>query len=136
MGVMAACSSDGSGPAPTYSLGGTVSRLTASGLVLANNRQTLAVNSGATSFRFGSILNSGSAYAVTVHTQPAGETCTVTGGSGTAGSANIANVVVACSEHAFSLGGTVSGPTASNLVLANGDQTVRMAATAAATAIP
>lgn len=60
----------------------------------------------------------------------------MTGGSGTAGSANIANVVVACSEHAFSLGGTVSGLTASSLVLANGDQTVTVDAGASTFAFP
>jgi hypothetical protein len=131
IGLIVACSSGSSAPAPTYALGGTVSRLSASGLVLSNNGQPLTVSSGATSFNFGSILTFGSAYAVSVQTQPAGETCTVAGGSGTARTANIANVVVACAEQAFSLGGTVSGLTTSGLVLANGDQTVAVDASAA-----
>ncbi len=136
MGLMAACSSGSGGPAPTYSLAGTVSGLSASGLMLANNGMTLAVSSGATSFNFGPILKSGSAYAVTVQTQSAGETCTVTGGNGTARSANIANVVVACSQQAYSLGGTVSGLTTSSLVLANGDQTVTVDAGASTFVFP
>src|SRR5580704_17170660 len=97
LGLMVACGGSSSGPAPTYALGGTVSGLSASGLVLADSGHTLAVNSAAGSFSFGSILSSGSAYAVTVQTQPAGETCSVSKGGGTAGSANIVNVVVACS---------------------------------------
>lgn len=136
LGLMAACSGDSSGSAPTYGLGGTVSGLSASGLVLANSGQKLAVSSGAGSFSFGSILTSGSAYAVTVQTQPAGETCSVSDGGGTAGTANIVNVVVACSQHAFTLGGTVSGLTTSGLVLANGDQTVAVDAGVTTFAFP
>jgi hypothetical protein len=83
-------------PPPSYSLGGTVSGLSGAGLVLAdNNAQTVAVNAGATTFTFGSELNSGTAYAVTVQTQPAGQTCTVANGSGTV-TANVANAVVTC----------------------------------------
>jgi hypothetical protein len=124
LGLMTACSGDGGAPAPTYSLGGTVSGLSASGLVLANKAQMLPVSSGAGGFSFGPILTSGTAYAVTVQTQPAEEVCSVSAGSGTAAAANIANVVIACATDAFSLGGTVSGLTTAGLVLVDGDQTV------------
>jgi RNase P/RNase MRP subunit p29 len=131
--LVAACSSGSvitpSTP-PTSTLRGTVSGLNASGLVLANESQPVTVSSGARSFTFGSVLTSGSAYAVTVQTQPAGQLCTVSNGSGTASTANVANVVVACSEQAYSLGGTVSGLISSGLVLATGSDTVSVAPSA------
>ena len=50
----------------------------------------------AAAFTFSTAISSGAAYSVTVLTQPAGQSCTVTNGSGTA-SANVTNVQVACS---------------------------------------
>jgi hypothetical protein len=139
-GLVAACSSSNhyAPPplAPTYSLGGTVSGLTASGLKLANGSDTLSVPSGATGFTMPTRLASGAAYSVTVQTQPTGQTCTVSNGSGTIGTANAANVVVACSETSNSLGGTVSGLTTSGLVLANGSDTVTVNANATAFTLP
>jgi hypothetical protein len=124
--ALAACGG-GTTPQP-LSLSGTVSGLSASGLVLANGSSTVAVNPGATSFTFGSVLYQGMPYAITVQTQPSGETCSVANGTGTAGSANIANTVVTCASDAFPLGGAVSGLTTSGLVLANGSDTVAVAA--------
>ena len=43
-------------------------------------------------FTFATKLATGAAYAVTVQTNPAGQTCTVASGSGTIGSANVTNV--------------------------------------------
>jgi hypothetical protein len=130
--LVSACSGSGSGSIlpPTYTLGGTVSGLNTSGLVLAREGQTLTVSSGASSFTFGSVLTSGSTYAVTVQTQPAGQLCTVSNGSGTAATANVANVVVACSEQAYTVGGRVSGLTSSGLMLANGSDTLSVAPSA------
>lgn len=135
-GWMTACSSGNSASLPTYTLGGTVSGLSASGLVLANGGKTLAVSSGAKSFTFGPILSVGYSYAVSVQTQPAGETCSVANAIGNVGSANIANVVVTCAQQGFSLGGTVGGLTTSGLVLANGDQTVTVDAGASTFTFP
>ena len=103
----------------SYSIGDTLSGLTASGLVLQNNGgDDLTVASDATSFIFSTEIASGSAYNVTVGTQPTGQTCTVTNGSGTA-TADVTSVVVTCSTDTFSIGGTLSGLTASGLVLQN-----------------
>lgn len=116
----------GSGPS-THTLGGTVSGLGgASGLVLANGGTTLTVPAGATSFVFATGFAAGSTYNVTVQSAPTGMTCTVAGGSGTL-NANVANVVVTCSDNAYTLGGSIvmapgsSGATISGLVLANGN---------------
>jgi len=82
--------------ATTFTIGGTVTGLSASGLVLQNNAgDDLTVASGATSFTFATKAASGAAYAVTVKTQPTAALCSVSSGSGTA-SANVTNVTVNC----------------------------------------
>ena len=81
----------------SYTVGGKISGLSASGLVLLDNgADSLAVSSGAASFKFPAALKNGSTYAVTVKTQPAGETCSVANGAGTISNANIGNVAVTC----------------------------------------
>ncbi|HYE57674.1 MAG TPA: S8 family serine peptidase, partial [Rhodothermales bacterium] len=49
-----------------------------------------------------------SSYAVTVNTNPAGQTCTVSNGSGVIGSSNVTNVSVACASLSFVVSGTAS----------------------------
>ncbi|MBW4053475.1 MAG: hypothetical protein HIU85_18835 [Proteobacteria bacterium] len=108
----------GSGGSTTYTVGGTIAGLSASGLVLADNGgDNLSVASGATSFTFATALQSGAAYNVTVATQPAGATCTVTSGTGTV-TANVTSVAVSC-KALDTIGGTISGLSASGLVLAD-----------------
>jgi hypothetical protein len=136
LAIVSACSGGGGGVVALYSLGGSVSGLTGSGLVLANYNESVAVSAGSTSFSFGPALVDGSGYAVTVQTQPAGQTCTVTDGAGTAGTANVGNVVVACSKQAFTLGGTVSGLASAGLVLATGSDTVTVDAGATTFGFP
>ena len=86
---------DGGGGS-AYSVGGTISGLSASGLVLDNNHgDSLTVSSGATSFVFTTKLNAGEVYDVTVVTQPTGETCTVAQGTGTV-NADVRSVNVTC----------------------------------------
>jgi hypothetical protein len=68
-----------------YNLGGTVSGLTADGLVLANgNFDTLTVASGATTFTMPNQVPYNTTFGVSVLTQPPGLTCSVSGGNGTA----------------------------------------------------
>jgi hypothetical protein len=97
-------SSDGSDSssvsARTYSLGTTISGLNSSGLVLMVNATAVSVAAGKTTQRLARSLPWGTSYSVTVQTQPTGETCTVAGGTGTIQSANVANVVVTCSNQA------------------------------------
>jgi large repetitive protein len=95
----------------TFTLGGTMTGLTGTGLQLATaGEPNLTVPANATSFTFANPLGSGTAYAVTVAAQPSNPTqlCTVTNGSGTVGSAPVTNVSVTCVA-AFTVGGTVSG---------------------------
>ena len=83
---------------PTYSVGGSVSGLTGSGLALQNNgADTLAIGANG-SFTFAAELQQGNAYAVTVSTQPTGQTCSVTNGSGTIATIDVTNISVTCED--------------------------------------
>ena len=106
-------------PVATYTLSGTVSGLSGTGLVLSNGGVTLPVSSG-TTFAFAQPLNAGTAYAVTVATQPSSpaQVCTVADGSGTA-NANVGNVSVTCVTVTYTIAGTVSGLTGTGLELTN-----------------
>ncbi|MFY3384462.1 hypothetical protein [Paracidovorax sp. MALMAid1276] len=84
--------------AATYTVGGAVSGLTGSGLVLQNNgRDDLAVSANG-GFSFATAQAGGTAYAVTVRTQPAGQSCTVVGGTGTVAAAHVTSVEVRCAN--------------------------------------
>ena len=90
-------SSGGGGGSPARStVGGSVSGLTASGLVLRNNGGDDLSISANGSFTFATALANGSAYSVTVQTQPNGQNCSVSNGAGTVSGANVTNVAVAC----------------------------------------
>src|SRR5215470_2248477 len=81
----------GGGGAASYSIGGSVTGLTGSGLVLQTNASDLIAVSAAGAFTFPNKLASGAAYAVSVKTQPSSPTqsCAVTNGFGTVRNANI-----------------------------------------------
>jgi hypothetical protein len=84
--------------AATYSVGGTVSGLAGSGLVLnLNGTENLPVSADGT-FTFASLLANGGAYTVTVGTQPGSpdQTCAVANGTGVIAGANVTNVEVTC----------------------------------------
>ncbi len=95
----------------SYTVGGNVTSLTGSGLVLQLNGAGDLPVSAFGPFTFQGKVATGATYAVTVKTQPTApaQTCTVMSGSGTMGTANVTNVVVACSTDAFKVGGNVSG---------------------------
>jgi hypothetical protein len=80
----------------TPTLGGIVIGLTTGVTVsVLNGTDTVAVTANG-SFSFPTLLTTGATYSVSVGTQPTGQTCAVQNASGTAGSANITNVVVYC----------------------------------------
>jgi hypothetical protein len=104
----------------TYSIGGSATGLTGSGLVLQDNAgNDLTVAAGSSTFTFSTPIASGANYAVTVKTQPTGpsQTCAVTAATGTVVSANITNVAVTCTTNTYTVGGSITGLTASGLVL-------------------
>ncbi len=106
---------------PTYSVGGTVSGLTGSGLALQNNGgDTLAV--AATAFTFATELEVGFSYVVTVSTEPTGQTCTVSNGSGTISDADVTDVAVTCTDNPeplYTINGSASGLGPNSVTLQN-----------------
>jgi hypothetical protein len=108
-----------------YSLSGSVSGLTTPSLILASNGQTLAVPGTSTSFNFPSLLAAGAAYNVVVQTQPTGQLCSVSNGSGTIAAASVSNVAVTCTSASQPLQLTISGlKTSLPAYLYNGTQLV------------
>ncbi|MBF5041691.1 hypothetical protein FGE12_04760 [Aggregicoccus sp. 17bor-14] len=106
-------------PASTYSVGGTVSGLSGTGLKLKNNGGDELTVTGST-FTFATKIATGGAYAVTVSAQPNGQTCTVANGTGTVGTANVTNVAVTCANNpvnTFSVSGNASGVSGPGLKL-------------------
>src|SRR5713101_5643947 len=92
LGQLAGCGGGGGGggsstpPVPTYTIGGTLTGLSGTGLVLQlNSGSNLSVSASATTFTFATALAGSSNYNVTVLTQPTTPTqaCSVTNGSGT-----------------------------------------------------
>ena len=85
-------------PVATYAISGEVSGLAAGKTVLLRNNgvdELSVAQSG--SFKFGSRVETGKAYAVTVVTQPQGQTCQVQAGSGTA-TGDVSNIKVTCAD--------------------------------------
>jgi hypothetical protein len=135
--ALAACGS----PAPPiittpYTVGGNVSGLAASASVvlLDNGGDALTVSSNG-AFTFKTALPSAAAYAVTVGTQPSGETCSVSAGSGTVATANVTSVTVSCAANTYTIGGAVSGlaASASVVLLDNGGDALTVSSNGAFT---
>ena len=123
------------GDVTTYPIGGTVSGLSGTVVLQDNGGDDLSVSaSGA--FTFGTGLTSGTAYSVTVKTNPAGQTCSVANGSGTVGSAGVTNVAVTCTANAaatYPIGGTVSGLSGTVVLQDNGGDDLSVSASGAFT---
>jgi hypothetical protein len=85
-----------------YTVGGSVSGLSGSGLLLEDNGGDDLALSANGSFAFTTALAIGANYAVTIKTQPGNpaQTCTVTNGSGAVATANVTNVAVNCTNNA------------------------------------
>src|SRR5512140_975779 len=108
-------------PTSTFTIGGTVTGLAGTGLVLQNNlSDDLAITSDGP-FHFSKALPTGAAYSITVKTQPTApsQTCQVAGDAGTTPKANVTSVAVTCVTNTYPIGGTVAGLTGTGLVLQN-----------------
>lgn len=104
----------------TRTIGGSVTGLAGSGLVLQNNGGddlNIVANGD---YTFATPVEDGLTYTVTVLTHPTApsQTCSVANNSGNV-SANVTNVDVTCITNAFSIGGTVSIPAGETLVILN-----------------
>ncbi len=120
----------------TYTIGGTISGLTGTGLVLQDNGgDNLSLAAGMTSFTFATPVASGATYGVAVLTEPSGQTCSITNGTGTVAAAPVTNVTVSCTAAAANIIATVSGllPNTSVMLQDNGVDTLSVSANGAAT---
>ncbi len=95
------------GSSINYTVGGTVSGL-AGTLVLENNGSDALTLNADGAFAFSTPLPQGSTYLVTVQTQPANQTCTVSNNSGIINGADITNIGVTCVTTATTLSTSVS----------------------------
>ena len=104
----------------THIVGGSITGLAAGQQVTLNNNgaDALAVSADS-AFTFVMPVPFNGSYAVTVGTQPTGQTCTVSNGSGSGVVADVSNVAVTCSTNIFSVGGTLAGLAAGQQVTLN-----------------
>ena len=86
--------------ASAFSIGGTISGLTGSGLVIANGADQVSPASGATSFVFANRVASGASYSIAIAQQPSGQTCSVSGTYPATVGTSAVNVAVTCAAHA------------------------------------
>lgn len=115
-----------------FTVGGTVTGLVGGELVLANNEGDELTISTDGAFVFELPLEDGSAYAVSIHTQPAGQVCTVLNATGALSGSDVTTVAVTCTggtTDTYTIGGLVTGLDSGHLVLGiNGTfDTVHMA---------
>jgi hypothetical protein len=119
--VMAACSGENE-PLPTYTIGGTVSGLDGTVVLLNNGTDQVSV-SGVGGFTFATPIKRGQSYSVTIDTQPTNQRCTVANATGIAAE-DVTNVLVNCIDTSiptYTIGGTAVG-VKGQLVLRNGPE--------------
>ncbi len=92
-----------------YDVGGTINGLVGAGLVLQNNASDDLAPTADGTFTFPTKVASNTNYAVTIATQPSGQTCSVAAGDGKVTGQAVTTVQIECSTNAYSVGGTVTG---------------------------
>lgn len=114
LGIVVICAAE------AHTIGGTVSGLKGSGLVLQVNGQNNQAISGE-AFTFSQPIPVKAPYKITVLTQPNNppQTCSVGQATGEMGNQNVSNVQVTCADQAFTVSGTITGLAGSGLVLQN-----------------
>jgi len=100
----------------SYTIGGTVTGVVGTGLVLENSSDleqlTISPANGNQAFTFKNLVPTGTAYTISIYAQPStpAQTCVVTPGTGTGtATANVTTVSVTCAAVTYSVGGTVVG---------------------------
>lgn len=111
----------------TYRVSGTLTGLSAGTSVVlqVNGRRIQATKNGG--FFVSNSIPRGTTYHVSVVTQPTGETCVVSNGTGVIDKRNAINVTVACTANpqvTYTVGGTVSGLSGTLQLLDNGNDAV------------
>jgi hypothetical protein len=79
-----------------YSVGGVVTGLTGTGLVLTNNgADTVTINANG-EFAFSRLYPAAAGFSISVSTQPTGQTCSISQGSGVLTNSNYRDAIVSC----------------------------------------
>ena len=106
-------------PLPTYSIGGSITGYTGSGLQLSNNGENLSLANSEASFTFLNKLDGGASYNIVVRTQPTSpvQRCDITNASGTVSSQDITNVIVNCAITQFNVNLNIVGYDGDGLVV-------------------
>lgn len=94
----------------TYHVGGSVSGLTASGLILQNGSDSASVAANATSFTLPTTVANGSAYSLSVKSQPTGLICVIDNATGTVSGAAVTNIAVTCGQWIWQAGSNMVDP--------------------------
>jgi Galactose oxidase, central domain len=97
----------------TFTVGGKLARYIAppadgGGMTLANGTDTLTPPANATTFAFPTLVASGQPYAVTIQTQPAGQSCQLTNGTGTVGAGPVTSVQINCTYWEWTAGNPIN----------------------------
>lgn len=100
-----------------HTLGGSISGLTRTGLVLANGANTVSVAANTTSFTLPTPVAYANGYGVTVAAQPAGLNCMVSNGSGSMPASDVTSLKVKCVDDEATVGATDKGLNARGLVV-------------------
>jgi 6-phosphogluconolactonase (cycloisomerase 2 family) len=100
-----------------FAVGGTVTGLMGSGLVLQTTGVNVPIAAGSTSYS--TSLANGTPYTFSVATQPINpsQTCAIANPSGTVSSAPITNVNVTCTPNTYAISGQITGLAGSGMVL-------------------
>ncbi len=120
----------------TYTVSGTASGLASGAQVTLNDNGADALTLTANgAFTFTTPVAYKSSYAVTVGTQPVGETCTVSSGSGSGVIANVGGIQLICAVNTYTVSGTVTGLASGAQVTLdnNGDDALTLTASGAFT---
>jgi N-acetylneuraminic acid mutarotase len=115
--TLAGCGHDDTTTTATtnYTVGGTITGLTVSSVVLANGTATVAIAAGTTSWVFPTSFVAGTSYSVTVQTQPVGELCEITSGATGVNTGSVGNVTVVCGYGQWTWEGGLSTVNASGV---------------------
>jgi hypothetical protein len=93
----------------SFSVGGTITGLVDSVILQNNESDDLSLTKNG-AFVFDTEVTEGSSYKITVLTQPSGQTCSVSKGSGNV-SDTVTNITITCDSETYAVGGTIAGLT-------------------------
>lgn len=115
------------GPADqTFTISAAITGLTTSGLVLQyNGGNSISIPTGATTATIATGVSRGTEYAVTIQTQPAGQSCTISRGNGLVVNGDISTIAITCVtivDPTYTVGGSITDLIGSGFTLRlNGD---------------